>query len=94
MADEELGGRVAGMLVDQAYAANWEGRYQEALAAAARAVEAAEQLDDPVLLVRALNVEATSLRLLGDLTGALARYTRVLDELFLFRSVTVSGRRR
>jgi len=78
MADEELGGRVAGMLVDQAYAANWEGRYQEALAAAARAVEAAEQLDDPVLLVRALNVEATSLRLLGDLTGALARYTRVL----------------
>ena len=35
-------------------------------------------MDDPVLLVRALNVEASSLQLMGDTTAALARYTRIL----------------
>ena len=75
---EELGAWAAGLLVDEAWAAYREGRYQEATEAAARAVEAAEQLDDPVLLVRAVNVEAAAFKLLGNHPAALARYTRIL----------------
>jgi tetratricopeptide (TPR) repeat protein len=41
-------------------------------------VEAAGQLDDPVLLVRALEAEASALQLMGDDAAALARYTRIL----------------
>ena len=70
--------RAAGLLVDEAWAAYGEGRFQQAVAAASRAVQAAEVMDDPVLLVRALNVEASSLQLMGDTTAALARYTRIL----------------
>ena len=52
---EELGAWAAGLLVDEAWAAYQEDRYQQAVAAAGRAVEAAGQLDDLVLLVQALN---------------------------------------
>ena len=55
---EELGAWAAGLLVDEAWAAYREDRYEQALAAAGRAAEAAGQLDDPVLLVRALRVQA------------------------------------
>ena len=75
---EELGSRAAGLLVDEAWAAYREGRFQQAMAAASRAVPAAELLDDPALLVRALDAEAASLQLMGDDTAALARYTRML----------------
>jgi tetratricopeptide (TPR) repeat protein len=75
---EEPGARAAGLLVEEAWAAHGEGRYRQAVAAASRAVEAARQLDDPVLLVRALSVEAGSLRMMGDHGAALARYTRIL----------------
>jgi tetratricopeptide (TPR) repeat protein len=43
-----------------------------------RAVQAARQLDDPVLLVRALAVEASALDILGEGAAALARYTQIL----------------
>jgi len=75
---EDGGAWAAGLLVNEAWAAHREGRYQHAAAAAARAVSAGEQLDDPVLLVRALEAEAAALRLTGDYTAALARYTRLL----------------
>jgi tetratricopeptide (TPR) repeat protein len=72
------GAWAAGLLVDEAWAAYTEGRYQEALAAASRAVEAAGQLDDLVLLTRALSVEASTLKMMGDKAAALARYTQIL----------------
>ena len=75
---EELGSHAAGLLVDEAWAAYEEGRFQQAVAAASRVLPAAEVMDDPVLLVRALNVEAASLQMMGDYTAALARYTRIL----------------
>jgi tetratricopeptide (TPR) repeat protein len=75
---EDLGGRAAGLLIGEAWAAYQAGRYQQALAAAGRAVEAAGALDDPVLLVRALRVQASTLQLTGDFAAALARYTRIL----------------
>jgi tetratricopeptide (TPR) repeat protein len=75
---EDLGTRAAGLLIDQAWAAYYEGRYQQALAAAGRAVEAAGQLDDPALLVRALWIQASTLRLTGDFAAALVRYTRIM----------------
>ncbi len=86
---EELGAWAAGLLVDEAWAAYSEGRYQQALAAAGRAVEAAGQLDDPVLLVRALQVQAATLRLMGDYAAALARYTRIMG---LAEDPATSGR--
>jgi len=86
---EDLGAWAAGLLVDEAWDAYREGRYQQAVAAAGRAVEAAEQLDDLVLLVRALRVEASALRLWGDTTAALARYTRILG---LAEDPATSGR--
>ena len=75
---EDLGVQAAGLLVDRAWDAISAGRYQEALSAAGRAAEAAGQIDDLVLLVRALDVEANTLNLIGDATAALARYTRIL----------------
>jgi len=66
------------LLIGQAREATGEGRYSAALAAAGRAVEAAEQLDDPVLRVRGLIEEAEALRLSGDRVAALTRYTKVL----------------
>jgi tetratricopeptide (TPR) repeat protein len=75
---EDGGAWAAGLLVDEAWAAHREGHYRHAAAAAGRAVEAGEQLDDPVLLVRALSAEASALRQMGDHTAALARYTRIL----------------
>jgi len=67
-----------GLLISQAWEAHGQGRYGTARAAAARAVQAAQQLDDPVLLVRALVAEAVALDMLGDKAAALARYTQVL----------------
>jgi tetratricopeptide (TPR) repeat protein len=70
--------RVVGLLIDQARDAYRESRYPAAAAAATRAVQAAEQLTDPNLLIRALLEEADALRMAGDNTAALARYTRLL----------------
>jgi len=67
-----------GLLISQAWEAYGQGRYGTARAAAARAVQAARQLDDPVLLVRALAVEGAALSMLGDKAAALARYTQIL----------------
>jgi len=75
---KEPGSQAAGLLVDEAWNAHRAGRYPQAVAAANRAVQAAERLDDPVLLVRALRVEADALRQMGDPAAALARYTRIL----------------
>jgi tetratricopeptide (TPR) repeat protein len=75
---EDPGARAAGLLLDEADSAHAAGRYQQALAAAGRAAEAAAQLDDLVLLVRALYWEASALRMLGDAAAALVRLTRIL----------------
>ncbi len=75
---EDLGASAIGLLVDQALAAYGQDRYTEAQAAAQRAVQAARQFDDPVLLVRALRAEADALWILGDDGAALARYTEIL----------------
>jgi len=66
------------LLLNEAHAAHGEGRYQRALAAGERATRAAEELDDPALLVRALVAEAKPLAMLGRYAAALARHTRVL----------------
>ena len=86
---EGLGAWAAGLLVDQAWAAYQDDRYQQALAAAGRAIEAAGQLDDTVLLVRALRIEASTLQLMGDHPAALARYTRIMG---LAEDPATSGR--
>jgi tetratricopeptide (TPR) repeat protein len=70
--------RAVELLIGQAREATGEDRYSAALAAADAAVQAAEQLDDPALLVRGLVEEADALHMSGDRLGALARYTRVL----------------
>jgi tetratricopeptide (TPR) repeat protein len=75
---ENSGSWAAGKLVDEAWAAYRGGRLQQALAAADRAIEAAEQLDDLVLLVRALEVQGAILRITGDATAALGRYTKIM----------------
>ena len=75
---EDLGARAAGLLIDQAWAAYQACRFQEALAAAGRAIEAAGLLDDPVLLIQALQVQAGALLLTGDPAAALVRYTRIM----------------
>src|SRR4029077_940207 len=75
---EELGTRAAGLLIGQAWDAYQRGRYQEVLAAAGRAVHAAGQLDDSVLLVRALQVQASALQMTGDNAAALVRYTKIM----------------
>src|SRR5262249_29055818 len=54
------------------------GRYEQALAVAERAMQAAEHLDDPALLVQALTQEANAQRMRGEDGAALARYTRIL----------------
>jgi tetratricopeptide (TPR) repeat protein len=66
------------LLLDQAWAAVREGSCRPAATTAGWAVRAAEDLDDPALLARALVAEADAVRLLGDHPAALARYTRVL----------------
>ena len=75
---EQAGAGAAGLLISQAWEACGQGRYGTARAAAARAVQAAKQLDGPVLLVRALAAEASALEMLGDKATALARYTQIL----------------
>jgi tetratricopeptide (TPR) repeat protein len=72
------GARAIELLLDKAWEAVREGRCRPAVAAARWAVLAAEDLDDPALLVRALAAEADSLRLLGNHPAALARYSKVL----------------
>ena len=75
---EQAGAGAAGLLISQAWEAHDQGRYGTARAAAARAVQAAQQLDDPVLLVGALSAEGAALSMLGDKAAALARYTQIL----------------
>jgi tetratricopeptide (TPR) repeat protein len=70
--------QAAGLLIDQAWAEVQVGRHQASVAAASRAVEAARQLDDPVLLVRALSAEVAGLRWMGDYQAALASATQIL----------------
>jgi tetratricopeptide (TPR) repeat protein len=70
--------RAVEALIDHAYELTRAGRYGPALAAAVRAVEAAERLDDPALLVQALVQEAYTLRRRGEDGAALSRYTRIL----------------
>lgn len=55
-----------------------EGRHRPAAEAAARAAQAADQIENPALLVRALETEANVLRMQGEHGAALTRYTRVL----------------
>src|SRR5262249_25535957 len=69
---------VVELLIGEADAALQEARYQHAWAAASRAVQAAEQIDEPGLLVRALETEGSALRMLGYHAAALERYTQVL----------------
>ena len=73
----QAGAGAAGLLIDEAWEAYRQDRYGTARAAAARGVQAARQLDDPVLLVRALAAEAAALNM-GDSPAALARYTEIL----------------
>jgi tetratricopeptide (TPR) repeat protein len=70
--------RVVELLIDQAWADCRESRYASAVSAAEQAVQAAETLDDPSLVIRALVIEAVALRTMGDYASALVRYTRVL----------------
>lgn len=78
MSDRTASVKAVELLIDEAWTATSDGRYRSALAAASRAVDAAEQLDDPGLLVRSLVRAAEALRMLGEHAAALARYTRVL----------------
>jgi tetratricopeptide (TPR) repeat protein len=75
---EERGSRAAGLLVGQAWAATGESRYQQAPAAAGRAVRTARHLKDPILLVRGLAGEAEALKLRGEHAAAVGRYTEIL----------------
>jgi len=72
------GARAVQVLIDEAWTAHGEDRYARAADAGGRAVQVAEALDDPGLLVRALVAEAAPLMMLGDNAAALVRYTRVL----------------
>lgn len=76
---EGPGVRAAGLLVDQGWEAIHGDRFREAISAASRAIESAVHLDDPVLLIRALSVEAAALYLMGD--SAAARLRQRLIEL-------------
>lgn len=70
-------------LLEEAAACHAVGRFAEALAAASRAVAAAQE---PALLIQARDVEATCLRMLGDPAAALSRYTWILSQAGTFRS--------
>lgn len=72
------GARAVELFLDEARAAERDGRYRQALVAVEKAVRVAEELDDPTLQVRALAQEASTLRMLGDVAAALPRYTRIL----------------
>ncbi|GAA4440489.1 hypothetical protein [Phytohabitans houttuyneae] len=78
MAATAKSARAVALFIDEAWDAIVQGRYPQVVAAGERAVRAAEQLDDPALLVRALEVTEVGLLALGDSTGALARCTRIL----------------
>jgi tetratricopeptide (TPR) repeat protein len=75
---EEREAQATELLIGEAWSAYAEGRYHAALAAAGRAVEAAQRLDDPALLIRALRAEATATKQNGNDPAALASYTRIL----------------
>lgn len=72
------GGDAVELLIDEAWTAYSDGRTAQALKAAERAVRAAERLDDPALLVRALWQEEWALTRLGDYAAAMIRCTRIL----------------
>jgi tetratricopeptide (TPR) repeat protein len=55
-----------------------EGRYSDAQRSADRAIQAAEKIGNPELLVRALLEEQTALRMAGDFGAAMVRSTRIL----------------
>lgn len=74
----EVSAEAADRLVSQAWLAYGSDRYRDAAAAAAQAADMAGQLDDPVLLVRALRIGATAQSLLGDGAAALTCYTQIL----------------
>jgi tetratricopeptide (TPR) repeat protein len=70
--------RAVELLIKQAWSARGQGRYALSVAAAARAVRAAEQLGDTNLTIRAIATEAGALSMSGDYAAALARFTRIL----------------
>jgi tetratricopeptide (TPR) repeat protein len=71
-------GEVVGLFLTEAEAACDEGQFGRALSAAGRAVTAASQARDALLLVRALSTERMILRSAGDYGGALVRSTQIL----------------
>src|SRR5262252_8520903 len=79
MEPERVPPRVVDALIDQAWESLHEGRYGTGMAAADRAVDLAEQSDDPTLLVQALSVRGSLLQLLGRYAAALVDNTRVLS---------------
>lgn len=70
--------RAVELLIGEAWTTHTERRYPASLAAAERAVRAAEELGDVGLLLRALEAEADGLDAIDDSLAALARYTRML----------------
>jgi tetratricopeptide (TPR) repeat protein len=73
-----LSARAVELLLNEGWDAFRDGRYARARSAAERALQAAEQLDDPALLVRVLVIRAAAARMDGNPAAALASYTRIL----------------
>jgi tetratricopeptide (TPR) repeat protein len=69
---------VIALFLAEAETASDEGRFAQALAATGRAISAAEQAGDALLVVRALDAERRILRSSDDHGGALVRSTRIL----------------
>ncbi len=78
MSKEGASRSVVELLIREAWDLHAEGRYDAGLAAARKAVEAARELRDLALEVRATDIEAEELRMLGDKATALVRYTWIL----------------
>lgn len=66
------------LLLDAGVGLHEEGRYEESLQAAEQVRDGARKLDDVGLEVRAVNLEATALKMLGRKMDALARYSWIL----------------
>ena len=69
---------VVSLFLAEAETACDDGQFGRAMSAAGRAVTAAGQAGDPLLLIRALGTERMILRSSGDYGGALVRSTQIL----------------
>ncbi len=78
MSKEGASHSVVELLIREAWDLLREDRYDAGLAAARKAVDAARELRDLALEVRATDVEAAALGMLGDRATALVRYTWIL----------------